>query len=42
MYVSLDDVVEEAGDSERADAAGGGGNGGKVGSAADPWGGVAF
>ena len=33
--ISLDDMIEEAGDGEGANAAGDGGEGGEVGSAAD-------
>ena len=39
---ALDDVVEEAGDGEGADAAGDGGEGGEVGSLADFVGEIAF
>ena len=39
---ALDDVVEEAGDGEGADAASDGGEGGEVGSLADFVGEIAF
>ena len=39
---ALDDVIEEAGDGEGADTAGGGSESGKVGAGADLIGEVAF
>ena len=42
VRVCLNDVVEEAGDGEGADAAGGGGDGGEVGATMDVVGDIAF